>query len=69
MAKILRLKGSDGKVKSMEISWADSHECHTYLFEHAAIDLLKGIKNQTKTAELLRCPMPIRPEGVPLGKD
>ena len=46
MAKIPRLchrhplgKGSDGKVKSVEIPWADSHERHSYLFEHAAIDL------------------------------
>ena len=39
MAKIPRLKGSDGKVKSVETPWADSHERHTYLFDHAAIDL------------------------------
>ena len=32
-------KGSDGKVKSVEIPSADSHERHSYLFEHAAIDL------------------------------
>ena len=55
MAKIPRLKGSDGKVKSVDVPWADSHERHTYLFERGAIDLLKGTKNQTKTAELLRC--------------
>ena len=55
MAKIPRLKGSDRKVKSLEIPWANSHERHSYLFERAAIDLLKGTKNQTKTAELLRC--------------
>lgn len=55
MAKIPRLKGSNGQVKSVDVPWADSHERHSYLFERGAIDLLKGTKNQTKTAELLRC--------------
>ena len=64
MAKIPHLKGSDGKVKSVEIPRADSHEHHTYLFERGAITLLKGTKNQTKTAELLRCPKGVLRIGI-----
>lgn len=50
-----RIRTPSGKVKTIAPPWADSHERHTYLFERMAIDLLKGTKNQTKTAELLRC--------------
>ena len=54
-AKIPRLLDKDGKVKSVDISWAGSGERHTYLFEKCAIDLLLATKNQTKTADFLRC--------------
>lgn len=50
-----RVRTATGKVKTISPPWADSHERHTYLFERVAIDLLKATKNQTKTAELLRC--------------
>lgn len=53
--RLPRIKLPSGKIKTISPSWASSHERHTYLFEHAAIDLLKATKNQTKSAELLRC--------------
>ena len=49
-----RIKAKTGKVKTVKPSWASGYERHTYLFEHAVIDLLKARKNQTKTAELMR---------------
>jgi transposase len=42
-------------VKTIRVPWADGYERHTYLFERLAIDFLLSTKNQTKTAELLRC--------------
>lgn len=53
--RLPRIKTSDGKVKTIQPSWASDHERHTYLFEHAVIDLLKASKNQTKTAQIMRC--------------
>jgi transposase len=53
--RLPRIKASDGKVKTVQPNWASGYERHTFLFEHAAIDLLKASKNQTKTAALLRC--------------
>jgi transposase len=50
-----RVKGSDGKIKTISVPWSDKHERHTYLFERLAIDVLKSTKNQTKSSELLRC--------------
>lgn len=50
-----RVKNKDGKVVTVVPPWASKHERHTYLFEHAVIDLLKATKNQTKTAEIMRC--------------
>lgn len=50
-----RVKNSKGKVVTVLPPWASKHERHTILFEHAAIDLLLATKNQTKTAELMRC--------------
>ena len=50
-----RIKTSSGKVKTIRVPWADGYERHTYLFERLAIDVLLSTKNQTKTAELLRC--------------
>ncbi len=50
-----RIVNQQGKVKVVKVPWASNYERHTYLFERLAIDLLKGTKNQTKTAEILRC--------------
>ena len=65
MAKIPRLKGKDGKVKSLEIPWADSHERHSYLFERAAIDLSRrstGLPPKGPKDSF------VRPEGIPSPK-
>ena len=51
-----RVKTSEGKVKTINPNWASGHQRHTFLFEHAVIDLLKATKNQTRTAEIMRCP-------------
>lgn len=53
--KLPRYKRNDGKVLTLVPPWASKHERHTYLFEHAIIDLLKATKNQSKTAEIMRC--------------
>ena len=53
--RLPRIKTKSGKVKTVKPSWASGYERHTYLFEHAVIDLLKASKNQSKTAELIRC--------------
>lgn len=53
--RLPRVKNSTGKVVTVTPPWASRHERHSYLFEHAAIDLLKATKNQSKTAELLGC--------------
>lgn len=50
-----RIITSSGKVKTVQPNWASGYERHTFLFEHAVIDLLKASKNQTKTAQLMRC--------------
>jgi len=50
-----RIETSVGKIKTIQPSWASGYERHTYLFEHAVIDLLKASKNQSKTAVLMRC--------------
>lgn len=50
-----RIITSTGRVKTVQPNWASGYERHTFLFEHAVIDLLKACKNQTKTAQLLRC--------------
>ena len=54
-AKIPRIKTKEGKILSVEVPWADSNERHTYLFESSVINTLLATKNQTKTAELLKC--------------
>jgi transposase len=53
--KLPRIKTKSGKIKTASPSWASSYDRHTYLFEHAVIDILKASKNQTKTAEFMRC--------------
>jgi transposase len=54
-AKIPRLMNQDGKIKSLDVPWADTGTRHTLLFEKFAIDVLLATRNQTKSAELLRC--------------
>ena len=54
-AKIPRVKHKDGKIKQVKTPWAQSGVRHTYLFEKHVIDLLLATKNQTKTAQMLRC--------------
>jgi transposase len=53
--RLPRIKTKSGAIKTVNPSWASGYERNTYLFEHAVIDLLKACKNQTKTAELMRC--------------
>ncbi len=54
-AKVPRLIDESGKPKSLDVSWAQTDQRHTYLFEKLVIDLLLATKNQTKTAQLLSC--------------
>lgn len=53
--KIPRVKDAKGKVKRIKPPWANKHDRHTYLFEIAVIDLLQATKNQTKTAQYMKC--------------
>lgn len=53
--KLPRVRNKNGKVITIVPPWASKHERHTYLFEHAVIELLLATKNQTKTTELMRC--------------
>ncbi len=53
--KLPRVKDKQGKVTTIIPPWASKHERHTHLFEHAVIDLLLATKNQTKTAQIMRC--------------
>lgn len=52
--RVPRVRSSKG-TKTVKVPWADNYERHTYLFERLAIDLLKATRNQTQTAQLLRC--------------
>jgi transposase len=54
-AKVPRIKHKDGKIESVKTPWAESGKHHTYLFEILVIDWLLATKNQTKTAQMLRC--------------
>lgn len=54
-AKIPRIKQKDGKIERVKTPWAQSGKRHSYLFEIHVIDLLLASKNQTKTAQILRC--------------
>ena len=53
--RIPRVRCSDGKVRHIRIGWADKHDRHTQHFERRVIDLLQATKNQSKTAEYIRC--------------
>jgi len=50
-----RIITSQGKIKTVQPNWASGYVRHTFLFEHAIIDLLKASKNQTKTAQIMGC--------------
>lgn len=54
-ARLPRFKGADGKVTTLQPTWAGKHDRHTLLFESHVIDLLLATQNQTKTASLLGC--------------
>lgn len=54
-AKIPRVKHKDGKIERIEIPWSESGKRHTNLFEICVIEWLLATKNQTKTAQMLRC--------------
>ena len=53
--RLPRIKDSSGKIVTVSPPWSSKHDRHTYLFEHAVIDVLLATKNQTKTASLMRC--------------
>lgn len=54
-AKIPRVKSKDGSIASVKTPWASEGNRHTFLFEILVIDWLLATKNQTKTAQMLRC--------------
>ena len=54
-AKIPRVKSKDGSIESIKTPWASEGNRHTFLFEILVIDWLLVSKNQTKTAQMLRC--------------
>jgi transposase len=54
-SRLPRIEGEDGKVTTVTPPWAEKHERHTKLFESAVISLLQATKNQTQTANLMRC--------------
>jgi transposase len=54
-SRLPRVAGKDGKIKTLTPPWAEKHERHTKLFESAVISLLQATKNQTQTANLMRC--------------
>lgn len=54
-AKIPRIKSKDGTIESVKTPWASEGNRHTFLFEILVIDWLLATKNQSKTAQMLRC--------------
>jgi transposase len=54
-ASLPRIKDEFGEVKTIIPPWAERHERHTKLFESAVISLLQATKNQSQTANLMRC--------------
>ena len=52
--RVPRIHSSSG-VKTIAVPWADDSHRFTLLFETWAIDLLLASRNQTPTAQLLRC--------------
>lgn len=53
--RLPRVKNKLGKIVTIMPPWASKHERHTFKFECWVIEQLKATKNQTKTAELLKC--------------
>jgi transposase len=53
--RLPRVKLIDESVKTMSPPWAEKHERHSFLFEIDVIGLLLATKNQTQTANLMRC--------------
>jgi transposase len=49
------VKCNNGQVKQVFVGWTSKHDRHSYQFERKIIDLLLVSKNQTKTAEFLKC--------------
>ena len=54
-ARVPRIKDENGKVKTIRVPWASTHERNSYKFEKVVIDLLQATKNQTQTANLANC--------------
>ena len=54
-ARLPRLKRENNKIETLEPSWGDLTDRHSYLFEKRVIDTLLATKNQTKTSKLLQC--------------
>ena len=50
-----RIKNKDGKVTTIDVSWANKLDRHTFLFEERVILTLLATKKQTKTSQLLNC--------------
>lgn len=42
-------------IKTINPCWASSYERHTFLFEHAVIDIMLATKDQNHKAEFMRC--------------
>ena len=55
LCKLPRIIDEQGKVKTISPPWASKHNRYTFMFEMQVIDLLRVTKNQTKTAEFMRC--------------
>ncbi len=53
--RLPRVKLANGQVQTVPPPWANKHDRHSYLFESAVISLLLATKNQTQTANLMRC--------------
>jgi transposase len=55
LPRIKDAKDTKGDINTLEPSWGNLSDRHTYLFERRVIDTLLATKNQTKTSSLLRC--------------
>ncbi len=55
VARVPRIKCSEHGLKTIEVLWSSVSQRYTKAFESWTVRLLQATKNQTKTAELLRC--------------
>ena len=55
LCRLPRIIDGQNKVKTISPPWASKHDRYTFLFEAQVITLLQITKNQTKTAEFMRC--------------